>query len=89
MNNWQRFLATTILTGLLIASPTAADEILLGDVNQDGSVDLLDVQPFVALLTSGTFVAEADMNQDDVFNLLDVGPFVDAIANGPFDHADR
>ena len=82
MTNWQRCLAT-ILTCLLIATPASADELLLGDVNQDGSVDLLDVQPFVDLLTSGTFLAEADLNQDNVVNLLDVGPFVDVLTNGP------
>ena len=53
--------------------------IVLGDVNLDGCVDLLDVQPLVALLTSGKFQAEADVNGDGVVNLLDVGPFVDLL----------
>jgi hypothetical protein len=51
-------------------------ELLLGDVNRDGLVNLLDVQPFVDLLTSGGFQAEADINQDGVVNLLDVDPMV-------------
>ena len=54
-------------------------EPLLGDVNMDGSVDLLDVAPFVQLLTNGQFQIEADVNQDGEVDLLDVGPFVDLI----------
>ena len=47
-----------------------------GDVNQDGVVNLLDVQPFADLLTTGSFQVEADINQDGVVNLLDIEPFV-------------
>ena len=54
---------------------------LLGDVNRDGSVDLLDVSPFVELLSSGTFVFEADINQDGSFDLLDVAPFIELLSN--------
>ena len=49
---------------------------LLGDVNQDDSVDLIDVAPFVALISAGTFQIEADINRDGVVNLLDVAGFV-------------
>lgn len=54
--------------------------ILLGDVNGDGVVDLLDVNPFVKVLTTGVYNENADMNQDGVVNLVDVAPFIDAIA---------
>ena len=53
----------------------------LGDVNRDGVVNLLDVNPFVALLGSGGFQVEADINRDGVVNLLDIAPFVDILAN--------
>ncbi len=53
---------------------------LLGDVNQDGVVNLLDVMPFVDALSSATFIDEADMNQDGLVNLLDVQPFVAALS---------
>ena len=56
------------------------DSILLGDVNCDGFVNLLDIQPFVNLLSSGGFVEKADINQDGLVNLLDVQPFVDVLA---------
>ena len=56
--------------------------ILLGDVNRDGSVDLLDVAPFVELLTNGGFQAQADINQDGAVDLLDVAPFVELLSGG-------
>ena len=52
------------------------DDSLPGDVNEDGVVDLQDVQPFVHLLTSGDFNINADVNNDGVLNLADVAPFV-------------
>ncbi len=53
-------------------------EIVLGDVNQDEVLDLLDVAPFVNLLSGGQGCTplQADVNQDGLVNLLDVGPFV-------------
>ena len=55
--------------------------VLLGDVNGSGEVDLLDVQPFVELLTNGGFSLEADVNCDGDVNLLDVSPFVEILTN--------
>ena len=52
------------------------NSMLLGDVNDDGVVNLLDVQPFVDLVTSGIFDAKADINLDGAVDLLDIGPFV-------------
>ena len=54
----------------------------LGDVNLDGVVSLLDVAPFVALLTGGGFQCEADVNEDGVVSLLDVNPFVVILTGG-------
>ena len=69
-------------TGVEFECTVSFDTILLGDVNLDGSIDLLDVAPFVELITSGDFQAEADINQDGVVNLLDVGPFVGLLSGG-------
>jgi hypothetical protein len=55
---------------------------VLGDVNLDGVVNGLDVDPFVGLVTSGTFQAEGDMNEDGVVNGLDVDPFVAKVVGG-------
>ena len=52
---------------------------ILGDVNGDGVVDGLDIQPFVDLLTGGGYQAEADINADAVVDGLDIQPFVDII----------
>ena len=54
--------------------------LLLGDVNLDGVVNLLDVDAFVALLGNG-YQIEADIDGNGVFNLLDVDGFI-AILNG-------
>ena len=54
---------------------------LLGDVNCDGVDDILDVAPFIEILSSAQYDEKADVNQDGVINLLDVDPFV-AILNG-------
>ena len=56
--------------------------VILGDVNMDGTVNLLDVAPFVDLISRGIFQAEADINQDGVVTLLDVQPFVTILQGG-------
>jgi hypothetical protein len=55
---------------------------ILGDVNCDGVVNLLDVAPFVALLTSGGFSPKADINGDGAVTLLDVAGFVQILTGG-------
>ena len=55
--------------------------VLVGDVNCDGAVNLLDVEPFIALVSSGTFDEKADINGDGMVNLLDVEPFI-ALVSG-------
>ena len=57
-------------------------EVLLGDINCDGAVNLLDVAPFVDLISSGEFSPKGDFDSDGAVNLLDVAPFVNAIAGG-------
>lgn len=47
-----------------------------GDVNLDGSVNFLDIAPFIAALSAGTFQAEADCNEDGQVNFLDIAPFI-------------
>ena len=53
---------------------------LPGDVNLDGEFDLLDVTPFIDLISTGTFQIEADINRDGRVDLLDVDPFVQLLA---------
>ena len=56
------------------------ESFLLGDVNGDGIVNLLDIAPFVNLISSGGFLPAADINGDGSVNLLDIGPFVDLLS---------
>ena len=56
-----------------------SDEILLGDINCDGFVNLLDVSPFIDLLASGGFQQQADINGDGSVDLLDVAPFIELL----------
>ena len=56
--------------------------VLLGDVNCDGAVNLLDVAPFVDLVSNGGFSVKADINEDGSVNLLDVQPFVALLSGG-------
>ncbi len=77
---------TTDSFGGLAASWIAADPspgtlawVIPGDVNGDGQVNGLDVDPFVALLVAGQSDAAADMNGDGLVNGLDVELFVTAL----------
>lgn len=54
--------------------------VLLGDVNLDGEVNLLDVDPFVNCILICNFQAEADINGDGIIDFLDVAPFVDLLS---------
>ncbi len=58
------------------------EPFILGDVNGDGTVNLLDVSPFVNAIANNLFIPEADINEDGVVNLLDVDPFVNLLAGG-------
>ena len=56
--------------------------VLFGDVNRDGAVNGLDVDPFVGVLLNGPYKPEADMNEDGEINGLDVEPFVVTLIDG-------
>lgn len=59
----------------------ASTSVLLGDVNQDGVVNFLDIAPFIDFLTNGNYLEEADCNLDGVVTFLDIAPFI-AILSG-------
>ena len=56
-----------------------ADSALRGDVNLDGTVNFLDIAPFVSILSSGDFQAEADVNASGDVTFLDISPFVNIL----------
>ena len=53
---------------------------VLGDVNRDGDVNLLDVARFVEAILSGNYQLEADINRDQSVDLLDVASFVELLS---------
>ena len=61
---------------LTFASGRILSNTLVGDVNLDGVINLLDVAPFIDAISTGIFQPEADVNLDGVVNLLDVDPFI-------------
>ena len=67
--------------GQIVLSEFQPGNFVLGDVNRDGVVNLLDVAPFVDAIVEGAYVAEADMNGDGAVNLLDVEPFVSLLTS--------
>ena len=83
LNGQDLFIDYTAGDGNDIAlTTTSVGGVLLGDVNLDREVNLLDVAPFVDRVASATFQAEADINQDGAVNLLDVTPFINILAGG-------
>ena len=53
----------------------------LGDVNLDGTVNFLDISPFIAVLSTGDFQTQADIDQNGRVDFLDISPFI-AILSG-------
>jgi len=57
-------------------------EIILGDVNKDGVVNFLDIRPFIGILSSGGFQAEADFDENETVDFLDIRPFIAILSGG-------
>ena len=66
----------------VITLESKPSDVLLGDVNCDGAINLLDVGPFIDLVSTNEYSDKADMNQDGSVNLLDVTPFIDVLSGG-------
>ncbi len=58
----------------------AETDILKGDINLDGSVTFLDINPFIVLLAANGFQDEADCDCDGDLDFLDIQPFIDILA---------
>ncbi|MEM9411063.1 MAG: hypothetical protein AAGA30_08115, partial [Planctomycetota bacterium] len=52
------------------------ENAVFGDVNNDNSIDLLDISPFVDAITYQEYIPSADTNYDGEVDLLDVDSFV-------------
>jgi len=54
---------------------------LKGDVDMDGEVDFADIPPFIVVLQSGEFQAEADCNCNSEISFADIPPFIAILRN--------
>jgi len=59
----------------------SASSAILGDVDTDGEVGFLDIAPFITLLSTNGFQAEADIDLDGAVTFLDIAPFIAILAN--------
>ena len=74
-----RFLITALFAALILVAASsnshaqsAEPTVLGGDVNLDGVVNFFDIPPFIRVLQSGVYQAEADVNFDGFVNFLDI-----------------
>ena len=56
-------------------------KVLLGDINQDGFVDILDAIEVVNLVLNGEYNELVDMNYDGTINILDIIDIIYIILN--------
>jgi len=54
--------------------------VSIGDANVDGEVNFFDIAPFISILASGGYLAQADANQDEVVDFLDINPFIEVLS---------
>ena len=55
---------------------TLGSNQLLGDCNRDGVIDFSDISPFITVLASDGYLAEADTNDDGAVTFDDISPFI-------------
>jgi len=56
---------------------------MIGDINADGDVNILDVVLLANAVLTGNYLSEGDINGDDMNNVLDIVGLVNIILNGP------
>ena len=66
----------------VFVSQVPAPDCLLGDVDLSGTVDFLDIQPFIGVLSGGTNQCEADCDQNGTVEFLDIQPFIAILSGG-------
>ena len=57
----------------------AVPDVLKGDVDMDGDVDFADIPPFIAVLQSGVFQAEADCDCNTAVEFADIPAFINIL----------
>ena len=56
---------------------------MIGDINADGAVNILDVVLLANAVLTGNYLSEGDINGDGENNVLDIVGLVNIILNGP------
>lgn len=69
-------LIAVLLVAFIFSTTASAQVPLRGDANLDGDVNFLDIAPFISILSSDVYLAEADINEDEAVNFLDINPFI-------------
>ena len=54
-------------------------DIIIGDVNGDGGVNILDVVFLADLILNGSYLEEGDLNNDQIVSVLDIIALIDLI----------
>ena len=67
-------------SAVLIITPDTSP-VLLGDANCDGEVNFDDIGPFIMLLASEDFKAQADVNLDGEVNFEDISTFISILSS--------
>ena len=65
----------------MLSVQAATAPVLLGDCNRDGVVDFEDISPFIIVLSSDGYLAEADLNEDEIVDFSDISPFIVILAS--------
>ena len=60
----------------VFVSQATGPPFLLGDCNQDGVVNFLDIAPFIGFLTNSSFLEEADIDGSGEVTFVDIFPFI-------------
>ena len=63
--------------------PIDGGPVLKGDVDMNGGVTFLDINPCILVLSSNGFQAEADCDCDGDVDFLDIQPFINILATQP------
>ncbi len=70
-----------IITGSMTYKVTGKNEVILGDLNQDGSLNVMDVTALIDMIvpSNGGYSAIADMNKNSSLDVLDLTKLIDAV----------
>ena len=58
------------------------DDNLLGDINDDGILNILDIVALVNLVLAGEYDPMGDMNDDETLNILDIVTLANIVLSG-------